>query len=136
MHTNIIALVSGIIFGIGLCVSQMVNPAVVIGFLDVTGDWDPRLAFVMIGALLVTGTSFPLILKRRQPLCAAEFSVPANKVVDRPLVLGAVLFGIGWGLSGICPGPAVTALAFGLEKSVIFAVAMFAGMGLFKRSRH
>lgn len=131
MKTNLTALISGTIFGFGLCLSQMINPQVVTRFLDVTGQWDPSLMFVMIGALLVTLPVFQYILKRNKPICAAEFDLPSKKTVDRSLISGAILFGIGWGLAGICPGPAVSSLAFALPKSIIFFIAMLAGMKLF-----
>lgn len=129
---SVSALVSGILFGFGLCLSRMVDPAVVVGFLDVTGRWDPRLLCVMGGALLVAMPMFPLILKYcDSPVCDAQFTLPANRAIDQPLVLGAVVFGIGWGLGGVCPGPAVSALAFGVKEAFIFMAAMAAGMCLF-----
>lgn len=131
MKTNLTALFSGIIFGFGLCLSQMINPLVVTRFLDVTGQWDPSLLFVMLGALLVTLPVFPFILKRNKPVCAAAFDLPSKKTVDRRLISGAILFGTGWGLAGICPGPAVSSLAFALPKSIVFFIAMLAGMKLF-----
>lgn len=132
MKTNIAALISGVIFGLGLCVSQMINPQVIIDFVDITGNWDPSLAFVMIGALCVTFVTFRLILKRQKPVCCDDFSLPTSNLVDKRLIIGAVLFGIGWGLAGICPGPAAAALAFGLQKSFIFFAAMLGGMGIYQ----
>ncbi len=132
MKINIVALISGIIFGLGLCISQMINPQVIISFVDITGNWDPSLAFVMIGALCVTFVTFPLILKRQKPVCCDDFSLPTSNLVDKSLIIGAVLFGVGWGLAGICPGPAVSALVFGLPKSFVFFVAMLGGMGIYQ----
>jgi uncharacterized membrane protein YedE/YeeE len=104
---------------------------VVIRFLDVTGQWDPSLLFVMLGALLVTLPAFPFILKRIKPVCTPAFDLPTKRMVDQKLILGSVLFGIGWGLAGICPGPAVSSMAFALPKSFVFFIAMLAGMKLY-----
>jgi uncharacterized membrane protein YedE/YeeE len=126
----IAALVSGLVFGLGLAVSGMMNPAKVIGFLDVAGDWDPTLAFVMIGALLVAVPAYRFIPKRPRPILEEGFDLPKQQAVDRPLVLGSALFGIGWGLVGFCPGPAVAALGTGLAPVLAFVAAMLAGMAL------
>ncbi|ADE16198.1 protein of unknown function DUF395 YeeE/YedE [Nitrosococcus halophilus Nc 4] len=123
----ILSLVSGILFALGLIVSQMVNPAKVLNFLDIAGTWDPTLAFVMGGALLVTIPAFRLILKRPHPLFAKRFYLPTKQDIDVRLVTGATLFGVGWGLAGLCPGPAITALATGLLPVVGFVAAMVAG---------
>jgi hypothetical protein len=117
----------GILFGLGLTVSEMTNPARIIGFLDVAGRWDPTLLFVMGGALLVTGVLFPLILRRAHPILARRFSLPAKTKIDTPLVIGAIIFGIGWGLAGFCPGPALAALASGSWSVVVFVAAMIGG---------
>lgn len=127
-----VALLSGALFALGLAISGMVDPAKIIGFLDIAGDWDPTLAFVMGGALLVTIPAFRLILKRSRPVLADNFSLPTKKDLDTRLLGGAVLFGIGWGLSGFCPGPAVTALASGLSPVFAFVAAMITGMALYK----
>ena len=103
----IASLVCGLIFGLGLMISGMTDPTRVLGFLDVLGRWDPTLAFVMIGALAVTGVGFALFRRRGAPLLARAASWPTRHVVDRPLVIGALMFGTGWGLSGLCPGPAL-----------------------------
>ena len=124
------ALVCGIVFGLGLAISGMMNPAKVIGFLDVTGSWDPTLAFVMGGALLVTVPAYRLILGRGHPVLAGGFSLPSNTRLDTPLILGSALFGVGWGLVGFCPGPAVAAVVTGLPAVLGFAAAMVAGMAL------
>lgn len=127
---NLIALLSGFLFSLGLIVSQMVNPAKVLNFLDVFGAWDPTLALVMGGALLVTVPAFRLILRRPHPLFAQRFSLPAKTQVDRRLIGGGIIFGIGWGLAGICPGPALVALASGLPPVLGFVAAMAAGYWL------
>jgi uncharacterized membrane protein YedE/YeeE len=127
------ALIIGIIFGLGLAISQMVNPARVIGFLDVAGRWDPTLIFVMGGALLLTAPVFPLVLRRKAPFLADQFSLPTKVEIDRPLLLGAIIFGVGWGLGGFCPGPALAALASGSPSVTLFVVAMIAGQWLGSR---
>lgn len=132
MAKMVAALVAGTLFGLGLAVSEMVNPAKVIGFLDVAGDWDPTLAFVLGGALLVAFPAFRLILKQRRPVFAREFELPTKKHVDARLLGGAALFGTGWGLSGFCPGPAVTAMASGLSSVLVFVAAMVAGMAVYR----
>ena len=132
-----VALLSGALFGLGLAVSGMANPTKVIGFLDVAGDWDPTLAFVMGGAILVAGPAFGLIFRRRRPVLADDFDLPAKKEVDARLLGGSALFGIGWGLSGFCPGPAVVALVPALASGIVpvfaFGVAMVAGMAIYER---
>lgn len=127
MKMNIVALLAGIIFGLGLALSQMVNPVKVLNFLDVAGDWDPSLAFVMIGALLVTMLSFRIILKREQPIFETGFHVTKKNMIDRPLLLGASIFGIGWGLAGYCPGPAVASFGLLSVEAVVMVVAIYAG---------
>ena len=127
------ALASGLVFGLGLAVSGMMNPARVIGVLDVAGDWDPTLAFVMGGALLVAVPAYRLIPKRERPVLEEEFSLPRKEAVDAPLVGGSVLFGVGWGLVGFCPGPAIAALGTGLVPVFAFVAAMLAGMALHAR---
>lgn len=132
MLRGLAALLSGVIFGLGLAVSGMMNPAKVIGFLDVAGDWDPTLAFVMGGALLVTIPAFRLVSMLRRPVLENDFSIPAKGAVDGRLLGGAAAFGIGWGLVGSCPGPAVAALVpaltSGLTPVFAFVGAMVAGM--------
>ena len=132
MPRMLVALLAGVLFGLGLAVSGMVNPAKVIGFLDIAGNWDPTLAFVMGGALLVTIPAFRLILKRPRPVLADDFALPTKSVLDARLLGGAALFGVGWGLSGFCPGPAVTALASGLTPVFVFVIAMVAGMAFYQ----
>ena len=127
------ALISGLVFGLGLAVSGMMNPAKVIGFLDVAGDWDPTLAFVMVGALLVAVPAYRLVPKRGRPVLEEKFSLPEKKVIDAPLLGGSALFGVGWGLVGFCPGAAVAALGTGLFPVFAFVAAMLAGIALHAR---
>lgn len=130
MRPSLSAFLSGLLFAIGLGLSGMTNPANVIGFLDIAGKWDYRLAFVMGGAIAVHAALRPLILKQQRPLFAAKFtSFPASRV-DAKLLAGAALFGVGWGLGGYCPGPALTSLASGAVQLLVFVPAMFAGMFL------
>jgi len=124
------ALACGLLFGLGLAISGMMNPAKVIGFLDVAGDWDPTLAFVMGGALLVAMPAYRMILARRHPVLAGSFSLPEKARLDAPLSLGSALFGVGWGLVGFCPGPAVAAVVTGLPAVLGFVAAMLVGMAL------
>ena len=123
----------GIIFALGLVVSEMINPARVIGFLDVAGRWDPTLLLVMAGALAVTVPVFPMILRRSKPLLAPQFSLPTQTRIDRRLIFGAVIFGVGWGLAGFCPGPALAALASASPGVILFVVAMILGQWLVSR---
>jgi uncharacterized protein len=127
---SLVALVSGILFGLGLAVSQMMNPAKVLNFLDVAGTWDPSLAFVMGGAVVVMAIAWQLQRRRSAPWFAPAFHVSVAKHVDRKLLLGAALFGIGWGLAGFCPGPAIAALTLGESGPLLFVLAMLAGMVL------
>ena len=129
----VFALLSGTLFGLGLAFSEMVNPAKVLAFLDVAGNWDPTLAFVMFGALAVATPAFRVCLKRERPWFAERFALPGKTDLEPRLVLGAVLFGIGWGLAGLCPGPALTALVTGEASVVLFVAAMFAGAFLHDR---
>ncbi|SFE44690.1 hypothetical protein SAMN05216563_105240 [Phytobacter palmae] len=126
------ALLSGLLFGIGLIVSGMANPAKVIGFLDITRVWDPSLAFVMGGAISVGFFAFRIAARRKRPLCGDKMHLPTANHIDKRLVGGALLFGTGWGLAGICPGPGLVLLGAGFMQGVIFVLAMLAGMLLFK----
>jgi uncharacterized membrane protein YedE/YeeE len=128
MRTILVALASGLLFGAGLAVSQMINPAKVIGFLDVAGNWDPTLAFVLGGAVGVWGAAFAVTRRMRAPLFAKAFAIPKRSDIDARLVGGSALFGIGWGLVGYCPGPAVSSLALGRWEPAVFVAAMLAGM--------
>lgn len=122
------ALISGVLFGLGLTLSGMSDPAKVLGFLNITGAWIPDLIFIMGGAMVVTFLVTPLVTARETPLLASTFSLPDKQCLDLRLVGGAVLFGIGCGLSGYCPGPALVSLLYGRESTVVFCLAMFAGM--------
>ena len=126
------AFAAGLILGIGLILSGMTDPGKVIGFLDVTGDWDPSLAFVMGGAILIGFFAFRLAGKRAKSFVGGAMHLPHRRDIDKRLVSGSVLFGIGWGLAGFCPGPALVALGLGQGKAVVFVVAMLAGMALFE----
>jgi uncharacterized membrane protein YedE/YeeE len=132
MLKMVVNLFAGTLFGLGLAISGMVNPQKIIGFLDFAGEWDPTLAFVMGGALLVAIPAFRLILRRSHPVLADDFDLPTKKDVDGRLLGGAALFGIGWGLAGFCPGGSVAALASGLLPVFAFVAAMVAGMALYK----
>jgi uncharacterized membrane protein YedE/YeeE len=130
MRPLLSAFLSGVIFSLGLGLSGMTDPANVLGFLDVAGDWDFRLALVMMGAIAVHAALRPLILKRQRPLFAAHFPTFSITRLDSKLLVGAGLFGVGWGLGGFCPGPALTSLATGAPGVLIFVAAMLAGMFL------
>jgi len=126
------SLLAGLVFGIGLIVSGMANPAKVLGFLDLAGHWDPSLALVMGGAVSVGLVSFAIAKRRTLSLLGAEMKLPKAYGIDRRLVGGGLLFGIGWGVAGFCPGPAVVALGMGEPKAVVFVAAMLIGMGFFE----
>ena len=126
------ALVSGLLFGAGLILSGMSNPAKVLAFLDVAGTWDPSLLFVMVGAILVAALAFRYARTRVRPLFGHRIHVPGAGRIDIPLVLGSVTFGVGWGLVGYCPGPALTALTVGGRSTLLFVAAMVAGMAIFE----
>ena len=134
MRTILIALAAGLLFGAGLALGGMTDPARVIGFLDVAGRWDPSLAFVMGCALLVTFPVFAWVRRQQRPLFAERFQLPTRKDLDPPLLAGAALFGIGWGIAGLCPGPAVANLASGAWEVLLFVAAMVAGMWLRDRT--
>ena len=131
--TLIVALLSGILFGVGLSLSGMMDPQKVLGFLDLAGAWQPTLAFVMGGALMVTLPAFALIRVRSKPLLETRFYLPISQELDRPLLLGAAYFGIGWGIAGYCPGPAIASLATGSPSFAAFCVAMIGGMWIADR---
>ncbi len=133
MATVFTSLLAGLVFGLGLIVSGMANPAKVLGFLDLTGAWDPSLAFVMAGAIAVAALAFALAKKRTVSFLGAAMKLPgSSRDIDRRLVIGSVLFGIGWGVAGFCPGPGLVALGMGEIKALVFVGAMLAGMGLFE----
>ncbi len=131
MHV-FMALIVGLIFGIGLIVSGMTDPSKVLGFLDLAGAWDPSLGLVMGGAILVGLMAFHVAQKRRRSLLGAVMRLPAATQIDRRLVLGGLAFGVGWGLAGYCPGPALASLATGNAKPLVFSAAMLLGMGIFE----
>ena len=124
---KLVSLFCGIIFGIGLVISQMINPAKVLGFLNLFGEWDPSLAFVMIGALIVSSPLFHLFKNKEKPIFSTSFSISENKDIDKRLIIGSILFGAGWGLVGLCPGPAISSLALFNVSSVTFVFSMFIG---------
>ena len=127
MKKILVAFISGIIFGLGLSLSQMMNPEKVIGFLDIGGNWDPSLAFVMIGALTVTFISFKWILNRSEPILENAFHLTKRSEIDKALLGGAAIFGIGWGMSGFCPGPAVASLGLGSIEAVVMVLSIYGG---------
>lgn len=132
MKRSIVALASGTIFGFGLALSGMMNPLRVRGFLDLFGNWDPTLAFVMVGALAVMAVAWQIQKRMHVPLVCDEFSLPGTKLIDNKLIGGSVLFGIGWGIAGLCPGPAIASLATSFVPAAIFVASMLAGMGIFR----
>lgn len=132
---HVIVFLSGLLFSLGLIVSGMINPAKVIGFLDLFGQWDPSLAFVMAGAVAVTSVGFRFILKQPHPRFASTFSIPTRTDIDTPLLVGPALFGLGWGLVGLCPGPALAALTAAPKSTWVFFASMIAGMYALKLYR-
>lgn len=129
----LLALLSGLLFGLGLSLGGMTQPAVVLGFLDVFGQWNSQLAFVMGGAVLTTAIGYRLVLRRARPLAAEAFELPTSRRFDARLVGGAGLFGIGWGIAGYCPGPALASLSGAAPSLLVFAVTMVAGWWLASR---
>jgi hypothetical protein len=130
MRNIVPGLVVGLIFGAGLALSDMVNPARVLSFLDVAGTWDPTLAFVMGAAILPSAVAYLIRRRMDRPLLESRFAIPESRTLDRPLLLGAALFGIGWGLVGFCPGPALAGLVLGAWQPWVFVAAMLVGMAL------
>lgn len=133
------SLLAGLVFGLGLIVSGMANPAKVLGFLDLAGRWDPSLALVMAGAIAVGLFAFSVARRRTVSFLGAEMKLPTARDIDGRLMVGSVLFGMGWGVAGFCPGPALVALGMGQGKAVVFVAAMLVGMGVFElleRRRH
>ena len=126
------AFAAGLIFGLGLIVSGMTDPSKVIGFLDLAGRWDPSLAFVMVGAIAVSLVGYRVARKRAQAFFGGALHLPTARQIDRRLVLGSLVFGVGWGLGGFCPGPALVSFGAGQDKAVAFVIAMLAGMALFE----
>ena len=132
MRLPLSTFIAGLLFGGGLTISQMINPQKVISFLDVTGDWDPSLAFVMGGALIVTLIGYRLVLKRNGPLFEDKFRLPTRNDIDAPLIAGAALFGVGWGLAGLCPGPALASASFAGMNAFIFVGTMVLTIFVFR----
>ncbi|CAM2176332.1 putative transporter PD_1893 [Paraburkholderia sacchari] len=128
---NLVAFASGLLFGLGLIVSGMANPAKVLAFLDLAGRWDPSLAFVMAGAIAIAGIGFRLARGRSTSVLGAPMQLPTASRIDRRLIAGALVFGAGWGLAGFCPGPALVSAASGQPRAWLFVAAMLAGMALF-----
>lgn len=135
MRPILAALVCGVLFGAGLALAGMTDPRVVVGFLDIAGEWNPALAFVMAGALIVAAVGFRLVLRTQRPILAARFSLPTAKQLDLQLIGGAAAFGVGWGLAGYCPGPAIASLSALNPGTLVFAAAMLLGLSLAKRLR-
>jgi uncharacterized protein len=129
---SVFAFVAGLVFGLGLIVAGMVNPAKILGFLDVAGKWDPSLALVMAGAIAVGVVAFALARRRTMSALGLPMQLPSARTLDTRLVGGSLVFGIGWGLAGFCPGPAIVALGAGYAKAAVFVVAMLLGMGAFE----
>ena len=129
---TLFALLAGLVFGLGLIVSGMANPAKVLGFLDLAGNWDPSLAFVMAGAIAVGAIAFAVARRRTVSLLGVPMKMPTSTRLDRRLVGGSLLFGVGWGIAGFCPGPALVALGAGELKAAVFVLAMLAGMLAFE----
>ncbi|MGH8622916.1 MAG: DUF6691 family protein [Burkholderiales bacterium] len=132
MNNALSAFAIGLLFGVGLIVSGMTDPSKIIGFLDLAGAWDPSLAFVLGGAVLVGFIAFRYARKRTVSLLGGAMHLPTARHIDRPLILGSVAFGVGWGLAGYCPGPAVVSLGAGQDKAIAFVIAMIAGMALYE----
>ena len=132
---NIFSLISGVLFGFGLAISNMINPAKIVGFLDITGNWDPSLAFVMGGAVFVTAVTFRVILNRPAPMFANKFELPSKVDLDGKLIFGAAIFGIGWAVAGLCPGPAISSIIFLDENLLIFISTLLLGSFIGKKWR-
>ena len=128
MTRLITALIIGAVFGIGLAIAGMLNPSKVVGFLDVFGDWDPSLAFVMGGGVLVNAIGHRFVMKRKEPIQRATFSMPTSTNIDKSLVIGSVIFGVGWGLAGLCPGPVVASLLLNGQAMLPFFGLLFTGL--------
>jgi len=124
----ITALISGIIFGVGLALGGMLDPSKVVGFLDLFGVWDPSLAFVMGGGVIINVIGHQIIERRSRPICDNQFHLPMTKTITLPLIIGSVLFGIGWGVTGLCPGPAVASTFVNIYTGISFIVAVIAGL--------
>jgi uncharacterized membrane protein YedE/YeeE len=128
MLSSIVALVSGLLFGLGLIASGMTDPAKVQGFLDLAGQWDPSLAFVMAGGIAVGVAAFAIARRRDVAWSGEKILIPAKHLIDRRLIIGGLLFGAGWGIGGFCPGPAIVSLGAGFQPALVFVATMLAGM--------
>jgi uncharacterized membrane protein YedE/YeeE len=126
-----IILICGILFGCGLTISNMINPNKILNFLDITGNWDPSLLFVMLGAVMISWVGYQFILRLKRPILANKFYLPEKISLDAKLIIGAAIFGIGWGLAGYCPGPAITALGLGIMDAFYFVTGMIVSLLLF-----
>jgi uncharacterized membrane protein YedE/YeeE len=133
LKSHLVAYLAGALFGLGLVLGGMTEPAKVVGFLDFLGDWDPSLAFVMLGAIGIHFVLFRLIMRRASPLLDTRFHMPTRREIDRPLILGSAIFGVGWGLAGFCPGPGIVCLGTGASAAIVFGAAMLLGMGAHAR---
>lgn len=125
------AFISALLFGLGLGISGMTNPNNVIGFLDIFGDWKPALLLVMVGAISFHAATYFIITKRQSPLFSESFQIPTNRSLDKRLIFGSALFGLGWGVAGYCPGPAITSLATSSTAALLFCAAMLCGISLY-----
>ena len=132
MKFSLASLFAGLVFGLGLIVSGMANPEKVLGFLDIAGAWDPSLAFVMGGVIMVGVVAFAVARKRTLSFLGFHMKMPTSNHIDKRLILGGLMFGIGWGIAGFCPGPGLVALGAGEIKAAVFVAAMVAGMGIFE----
>ncbi|MEY0300929.1 DUF6691 family protein [Providencia manganoxydans] len=128
----IVALISGLLFGLGLLLAGMGNPAKILGFLDITGNWDPSLLVTMAVAMVVSAIAFAIAKKRKMSVLNCPIQIPQNTKIDKSLIIGSVLFGLGWGIAGICPGPALLLTGMGVTEGIIFTLAMIAGMSIFQ----
>lgn len=126
------AFIAGLIFGLGLFLSGMTNPAKIIGFLDILGNWDPSLVLVMLGAIIVNATSFHLTKHRQQSFLGQPIKLPVSSNIDRKLIIGSLIFGVGWGLAGYCPGPSLASVLQGGYQPLVFVISMLLGMGMFE----
>lgn len=126
------AFIAGLIFGLGLFLSGMTNPAKIIGFLDILGNWDPSLVLVMLGAIIVNATSFHLTKNRQQSFLGQPIKLPVSSNIDRKLIIGSLIFGVGWGLAGYCPGPSLASVLQGGYQPLVFVISMLLGMGMFE----
>lgn len=132
MKVTLVSFISGLIFGSGLVIGEMTRPIRVLGFLNIFGDWDPTLFFVMGGAVFVHMICYPLITKRSEPILKSNWSIPSKSKITTQLILGSFIFGVGWGLAGYCPGPGITSLASFSVRPIIFVSCMFFGMFIFR----